>query len=230
MPCCGWSIWSSTRAIRRRRAPRSRATISPGEAIRLGTAAGGVAGRARGRGPARADAAPGVAARRADIALGRSRCCSTPRIARRWDRALIVEGVALVERALGGGPPGPYALQAAIAAVHADASRAPPTRIGRRSSACTTCCCGRTRRPSSRSIARLPWPCVTGRRPDSRSSTRSWRAASSATTNSPTRPGPTAAAGSAAWPRPARRTQRALALARQEPERRFLERRLRELS
>jgi RNA polymerase sigma-70 factor, ECF subfamily len=39
-----------------------------------------------------------------------------------WDRGLIADGVALVERALGSGPPGPYALQAAIAAVHADAA------------------------------------------------------------------------------------------------------------
>jgi RNA polymerase sigma-70 factor, ECF subfamily len=44
-----------------------------------------------------------------------------------WDRALIAEGVALVERALGTGPPGAYALQAAIAAVHADARRAEDT-------------------------------------------------------------------------------------------------------
>ncbi|HEY6506516.1 MAG TPA: RNA polymerase sigma factor [Vicinamibacterales bacterium] len=44
-----------------------------------------------------------------------------------WDRALIADGVALVERALGAGPPGPYALQAAIAAVHADAADAAAT-------------------------------------------------------------------------------------------------------
>jgi RNA polymerase sigma-70 factor (ECF subfamily) len=36
----------------------------------------------------------------------------------RWDRATIVEGQALVERALRLGQPGPYQLQAAIAAVH----------------------------------------------------------------------------------------------------------------
>jgi RNA polymerase sigma-70 factor, ECF subfamily len=40
----------------------------------------------------------------------------------RWDRAQIAEGVALVERALTAGPPGPYALQAAIAALHAEAA------------------------------------------------------------------------------------------------------------
>jgi RNA polymerase sigma-70 factor (ECF subfamily) len=38
-----------------------------------------------------------------------------------WDRAKIAEGVALVERALTAGRAGPYALQAAIAAVHAEA-------------------------------------------------------------------------------------------------------------
>lgn len=36
----------------------------------------------------------------------------------RWDRSRIEEGIALVERALPGGDPGPYALQAAIAALH----------------------------------------------------------------------------------------------------------------
>ena len=44
-----------------------------------------------------------------------------------WDRAHIAEGVALVERALGAGPPGPYAVQAAIAAVHAEAATADGT-------------------------------------------------------------------------------------------------------
>ena len=47
----------------------------------------------------------------------------------RWDRAQIDEGAALVEAALrvGGRPPGPYALQAAIAAVHAHAPAAAAT-------------------------------------------------------------------------------------------------------
>lgn len=40
-----------------------------------------------------------------------------------WNRALIAEGTALVERALAASRPGPYALQAAIAAVHASAPR-----------------------------------------------------------------------------------------------------------
>ena len=38
-----------------------------------------------------------------------------------WDRTLIAEGTALAEKALRGGPSGPYAIQAAIAAVHAEA-------------------------------------------------------------------------------------------------------------
>ncbi|MGH8867439.1 MAG: RNA polymerase sigma factor [Actinomycetes bacterium] len=40
----------------------------------------------------------------------------------RWERAKIEEGRALVVEALQSGPPGPYALQAAIAAVHDEAA------------------------------------------------------------------------------------------------------------
>ena len=45
----------------------------------------------------------------------------------RWDRALVAEGAALVERALRSRAFGPYSLQAAIAAVHAEAPRAEDT-------------------------------------------------------------------------------------------------------
>jgi RNA polymerase sigma-70 factor (ECF subfamily) len=45
----------------------------------------------------------------------------------RWDREEIREGLALVEAALRAGPPGAYALQAAIAGVHARALRADET-------------------------------------------------------------------------------------------------------
>jgi RNA polymerase sigma-70 factor (ECF subfamily) len=41
----------------------------------------------------------------------------------RWDASLIAEGRALVQRALTSGPFGAYTLQAAIAAVHAEAAR-----------------------------------------------------------------------------------------------------------
>ncbi|WP_018685224.1 RNA polymerase sigma factor [Actinokineospora enzanensis] len=40
----------------------------------------------------------------------------------RWDRAMIEEGLALVPVALAGGPPGPYGVQAAIAALHDEAA------------------------------------------------------------------------------------------------------------
>jgi RNA polymerase sigma factor (sigma-70 family) len=45
----------------------------------------------------------------------------------RWDAEAIREGIALVESALPRGTVGPYQLQAAIAAVHAEASRADAT-------------------------------------------------------------------------------------------------------
>jgi RNA polymerase sigma factor (sigma-70 family) len=45
----------------------------------------------------------------------------------RWDRAAIAEGVALVEATLPRGAVGPYQLQAAIAAIHAEAAHADDT-------------------------------------------------------------------------------------------------------
>ncbi len=45
----------------------------------------------------------------------------------RWDRAQIDEGRALVRSSLRGAAPGPYALEAAIAAVHAEAASAEDT-------------------------------------------------------------------------------------------------------
>ncbi len=44
-----------------------------------------------------------------------------------WDTARIEEGVALLTQTLGGGPPGPYQVQAAIAAVHDEAPSAAET-------------------------------------------------------------------------------------------------------
>ncbi|MEU8124484.1 RNA polymerase sigma factor [Spirillospora sp. NPDC049024] len=46
---------------------------------------------------------------------------------RRWDRAAIAEGAALVDEALRRGEPGPYQVQAAIAACHATARTAAET-------------------------------------------------------------------------------------------------------
>ncbi len=44
-----------------------------------------------------------------------------------WDRRLIAQGIRLIEAALPSGPVGPYQLQAAIAAVHAEALRSADT-------------------------------------------------------------------------------------------------------
>jgi RNA polymerase sigma-70 factor, ECF subfamily len=48
-----------------------------------------------------------------------------------WNRGQIAEGTALVERALASGRVGPYTIQAAIATVHADASNPAATDWGR---------------------------------------------------------------------------------------------------
>jgi RNA polymerase sigma-70 factor (ECF subfamily) len=47
-----------------------------------------------------------------------------------WDRAKIAEGAALVERTLGAGRPGPYQIQAAMAACHSTAPTAADTDWG----------------------------------------------------------------------------------------------------
>nr|WP_212613114.1 DUF6596 domain-containing protein [Pseudonocardia hierapolitana] len=44
-----------------------------------------------------------------------------------WDRALLAEGITLVEKTMARAPVGPYQLQAAIAAVHSEAERAEDT-------------------------------------------------------------------------------------------------------
>ncbi|MGK5552017.1 RNA polymerase sigma factor [Actinomadura kijaniata] len=45
----------------------------------------------------------------------------------RWDRPMVEEGLGLVPAALTGGPPGPYGVQAAIAALHDEAADAAST-------------------------------------------------------------------------------------------------------
>ena len=109
------------------------------EAIRLGRLlAAAHAGRARGAGAARADAAhrvaPGGAHRRRTAPWS----CWPTRTARRWDRELIAEGQALVRRCLRRDQPGPYQIQAAINAVHSDAPDAGRHRLGPDPRPCTT--------------------------------------------------------------------------------------------
>ncbi len=55
-----------------------------------------------------------------------------------WDRGLIDEGQSIVRECLRRNRPGPYQIQAAISAVHSDASDWRRTPIGRRSSSFTT--------------------------------------------------------------------------------------------
>ena len=66
-----------------------------------------------------------------------------------WNRDQIAEGSALVERALSSRRFGPYTLQAAIAAVHAEAPTRRRDRLGADRRACTTCSRAPTRRPWS---------------------------------------------------------------------------------
>jgi len=147
----------------------------------------------------------------------------------RWDGALIAEGVALVERALGAGPPGPYALQAAIAAVHAGAAgaadtdwaeivglydvllRADPSPVVALNRAAAVA----MRDGPAAGLALVDAILARGELGD-------YQFAHSARADCCRRLGRVDEARAS--------YERALSLARQEPERRFLERRLRELS
>ena len=147
----------------------------------------------------------------------------------RWDRALIVEGVALVERALGGGPPAPTPCRRPSPPC-TPTPAAPPTRIGRRSSACTTCCCAADPSPvvalnRAAAVAMRDGPAAGLALVDAilaRGELGDYQFAHSARADCCRRLGRVAEARAS--------YQRALSLARQEPERRFLERRLNELS
>ena len=147
----------------------------------------------------------------------------------RWDGALIAEGVALVERALGAGPPGPYALQAAIAAVHAGAARAADTDWAEivglydvllRADPSPVVALNR-----AAAVAMRDGPAAGLALVDAilaRGELGDYQFAHSARADCCRRLGRVDEARAS--------YERALSLARQEPERRFLERRLRELS
>ena len=81
----------------------------------------------------------------------------------RWDAALVAEGQELVRQCLRRGEPGPYQVQAAVAAVHSD-PRPPPTPTGGRSGSSTTCCSAWRRPRWSRCTGRSRSPRWTGRR------------------------------------------------------------------
>ncbi|MGE0444691.1 MAG: RNA polymerase sigma factor [Vicinamibacterales bacterium] len=146
----------------------------------------------------------------------------------RWDSAVIAEGVALVERALRSRRFGPYTIQAAIAAVHAEAPsaaatdwrqiaglydvlmRVDPSPIVELNRAAAIA----MRDGAAQGLALVDALLARGQLAD-------YHVAHAARADLYRRLGQQAAAREA--------YQRALALARQEPERRYLERRLREL-
>jgi RNA polymerase sigma-70 factor, ECF subfamily len=146
----------------------------------------------------------------------------------RWDRARMTEGTALLGRAMASGPLGPYGLQAAIAAVHAEAptaeatdwdrivglydllARADPSPVVELNRAVAV-----AMRDGPAAGLALVDPLLSGGRLDT------YHLAHAARADLLRRLGRPAEARAA--------YRRALRLTRQRPERRFLERRLREL-
>ena len=80
-----------------------------------------------------------------------------------WNRDQIAEGLALVRQASSSRRFGPYTLQAAIAAVHAEAANAAATDWAAVLRRCTTFCSGSSRHPWWSSTVRWPWRCAMAR-------------------------------------------------------------------
>jgi RNA polymerase sigma-70 factor (ECF subfamily) len=146
----------------------------------------------------------------------------------RWDRSLILEGAALVPQALSARPVGPYALQAAIAALHAEAPAAAATdwdqivglyEVLQRIDPSPVIELNRAAAIAMRDGAGAGLALVDAVL--ARGELRDYHLAHSARADLCRRLGRTAEARAS--------YDRALALARQEPERRFLERRLTEV-
>ena len=146
----------------------------------------------------------------------------------RWDQAQIAEGLALVERALSSRRIGPYTLQAAIAAVHAQAPAAAATDwsqiVGLYDVLMRADPSPVVELNRAAAVAMRDGPLAGLALIDAilaRGDLADYHLAHSARADLCRRLGRTAEAREA--------YERALGLARQEPERRFLERRLREL-
>jgi len=147
----------------------------------------------------------------------------------RWHRDHIAEGSALVDRALGSRPLGPFTLQAAIAAVHADAPTAGATDWAQIAGLYDVLV-----RAEPSAVVELNRAAAVAMRDGplagltiidailARGDLADYHLAHSARADLCRRMGKTEEARTS--------YQRALGLARQEPERRFLERRLGELS
>jgi RNA polymerase sigma-70 factor, ECF subfamily len=147
----------------------------------------------------------------------------------KWDRAQIAEGARLVERALAGGHAGSYAIQAAIAAVHAEATSAAETDWGE-----IVGLYDALMRIAGSPVVELNRAVAVAMRDGpaaglvlvdailARGDLKDYRLAHAARADLCRRLGRVAEAGES--------YARALALTKQEPERRFLERRLAELA
>ncbi|MBT1711844.1 RNA polymerase sigma factor [Fulvivirgaceae bacterium PWU5] len=146
----------------------------------------------------------------------------------RWNRDMIEEGLTLVEQAFSSKPPGPYALQAAIAALHAEAAR-PDATDWRQITGLYSLLLRISPSPiielnRAIAIAMLKGPEAGLRQIDAileRGDLNSYHLAHSARAELCRKTGRTDQA-KASW-------ERALALAQQDPERRFIERKLSEL-
>ena len=146
-----------------------------------------------------------------------------------WDRRQIAEGIAFVERALASRRFGPYTIQAAIAGVHAEAPNAAATDWGEIVSLYDALL-----RADSSPVIELNRAVAVAMRDGpaaglglvdailDRGDLADYRLAHATRAELCRRLGKSAAARTS--------YERALALTRQEPERRFLERRLAELS
>ena len=192
------------------------------EAIRLGRLLVELTRRAGGARPARADAAPRLAARRAHRRAGDLVLLEDQDRAR-WDRAQIDEALALVPDRAARRRAAPYR----DAGGDRGAPRSAPTRRRHRLAAdrgaVRRAATAASRRRSSRSTARSRSRCGTARPRASRWSSRSPTSSPTITCGTPR--APICCAGSAAPRAATRRIANALALVGSEPERRFLQQR-----
>ncbi len=128
-------------------------------------AAGRAAARARSDRAARADAAAGVAPRGAHARPTASSCCSPIRTARSGTARRSRRGRRWSSERCASRRFGPYTLQAAIAAVHAEAPEYGTDRLERDRRSLRRAPARRALRPWSSSTARSPSRCATGRQP-----------------------------------------------------------------
>jgi RNA polymerase sigma-70 factor (ECF subfamily) len=145
-----------------------------------------------------------------------------------WNREQIAEGVALLEKALNSRRFG------SLHTAGCDCGRSCGGGIGRCDRLAADCCALRPIGTNSAfagclSIAPWPLPCAMVQRPVWRISTRCWHMANWQITTWRIQPAPICTAGSAGRAEARSAYEKALALTQQEPERQFLQERIRQL-